>query len=76
MAKTSAYQRLARLSAIIMILPSCMAGSGGFGYFVVDRFGGVFPWGTVIFTLLGGGIGFYQIFRILTAKNDETAEGE
>ncbi len=58
-------QGIARLSAIITILPASMAAGWVLGYFLVDRTLNIFPWGSIIFTLLGAGAGFYEIVKIL-----------
>jgi F0F1-type ATP synthase assembly protein I len=63
----SYYARLGRLSAIVTILPSTMGAGWILGYFVIDRYLGSFPWGSVAATLLGAGLGFYEIIRLLTA---------
>jgi F0F1-type ATP synthase assembly protein I len=59
------YARIGRLSSIIFVLPSCMAAGGGLGYYLVDRYFGTYPWGMVVFVLLGAVAGFYEIFKIL-----------
>ena len=61
----SVYVRMARLSAIITILPASMAGGWVLGYFGIDRFLGTFPWGSVIVTLIAAGGGFYEVIKIL-----------
>jgi F0F1-type ATP synthase assembly protein I len=58
---------LARLSGVVLILPSSMAVGWLLGYYVVDRFLSSFPWGTVVFILLGAGAGFFEIVRILVS---------
>jgi len=65
MAGNSFYARIGRLSSVIFILPSCMAVGGLLGYYVVDRYLGVYPWGTVVFVLLGAAAGFFEIAKIL-----------
>lgn len=65
MPNASFYSRMGRLSSIIFILPSCMAVGGLLGYYVVDPYLGVRPWGTVVFVLLGAAAGFYEIIKIL-----------
>jgi hypothetical protein len=65
MPSSSFYSRIGRLSSIIFVLPSCMAVGGLLGYYVVDRYLGSYPWGTVVFVLLGAVAGFYEIVRIL-----------
>ena len=59
------YARLGRLSAIILILPSSMAGGWVLGYYLADHYLGTFPWGSILCTLLGAGAGFYEIVRLL-----------
>jgi len=62
------YAGFARLSSIITMLPSSMAAGWILGYFGVDRLFGVYPWGSIIFLLLGAGAGFYQIVKLLTEQ--------
>lgn len=61
------YARLGRLSAVVTILPSAMGAGWILGYYVIDRYLWGFPWGTITATLLGAGLGFYEIFRLLAA---------
>jgi F0F1-type ATP synthase assembly protein I len=42
-----------------------MAAGGSLGYYVFDRHFGTYPWGMVVFVLLGAVAGFYEIFKIL-----------
>jgi F0F1-type ATP synthase assembly protein I len=42
-----------------------MAVGGLLGYYLIDRYFGVYPWGTVILVLLGAAAGFYEIVKIL-----------
>jgi F0F1-type ATP synthase assembly protein I len=72
MASTRLAQSIGRLSAIIFILPSSMAGGAALGYFAVDPHLGTYPWGTIVLTMAGAGAGFYQIVRILTGERDGT----
>jgi F0F1-type ATP synthase assembly protein I len=65
MPNASFYSRIGRLSSIIFVLPSCMVVGGLFGYYVIDRYLGVYPWGTVVLVLLGSAAGFYEIVKIL-----------
>jgi F0F1-type ATP synthase assembly protein I len=74
MPASSFYQRLGRLSSIILVLPGSMAGGWLLGYFVVDRMLSTFPWGSVLVTLLGAGAGFYEIVKILI--QDRRQEGD
>lgn len=62
----SFFVRLGRLSAIITILPASMAAGWMMGHFLVDRPLDCFPWGGVVFTIIGAGAGFYEIVRLLT----------
>jgi F0F1-type ATP synthase assembly protein I len=71
MAERSIYAKMGRLSAIIVILPSSMAAGGLLGYFVLDRFLGIFPWGTIFMTLFGAGVGFYQIIKLLNRERHD-----
>lgn len=64
-------QGLARFSAIITILPASMAAGWIMGYFLVDRTLDMFPWGSILFTLLGAGAGFYEIVKILVPDRDQ-----
>jgi F0F1-type ATP synthase assembly protein I len=41
------------------------------GYYVVDRFLKSFPWGSIIMTMLGAGLGFFEIFRLLLRGRDD-----
>jgi F0F1-type ATP synthase assembly protein I len=74
MPDSSFYSRIGRLSSIIFILPSCMAVGGLLGYYVVDRYFDLYPWGTVVFVLLGAAAGFYEITRILVL--DQRSKGD
>jgi len=65
------YARVAKLSAIITILPASMAGGWILGYFIVDRYLLRYPMGTILMILLGAGAGFYEIFRILLSDRDD-----
>ena len=77
MAGRSVYGRMGRLSVIIVILPSSMATGGLLGYYLFDRFLGIFPWGTILMTLFGAGAGFYQIVKLLNReKNDQPRSEE
>jgi F0F1-type ATP synthase assembly protein I len=70
---------LARLSGIVLILPSSMAAGWLLGYYVVDRYLSSFPWGTIVFILLGAGAGFFEIVRILVSpggKRDRSIDGQ
>lgn len=75
--KNSAGSWIARLSGIIMILPASMAAGWFLGYYLVDHTLHIFPWGSIIITLLGAGAGFYEIFRILAPKrnSDQSSTG-
>ena len=61
---------MARLSGIIAVLPASMAAGWAVGYFLFDRTLHIFPWGSIILTLLGAGAGFYEILRILAPGPD------
>jgi F0F1-type ATP synthase assembly protein I len=74
MPDSSFYARLGKLSSIIFVLPSCMAVGGLIGYYLVDRYLGSYPWGTVVFVLLGVAAGFYEIFKILL--QDQRSKGD
>ncbi len=67
----SPYARIAKLSAIITILPSSMAAGWILGRYVVDRFLDTYPWGTILMILLGAGAGFYEIVRILMSDRSD-----
>jgi F0F1-type ATP synthase assembly protein I len=60
---------LARLSAIVTVLPASMFAGWLMGYFVMDRFLHSYPWGSILGTMLGAGAGFYEILRILMPRN-------
>ena len=51
-----------------------MAIGGFLGYYIVDRYLGIYPWGTVVFVLLGAAAGFYEIMRILI--QDQRSKGD
>jgi F0F1-type ATP synthase assembly protein I len=75
----SSSLRLGRLSGIIAILPASMAAGWILGYFLVDHYLHIFPWGSIILTLLGAGAGFYEILNILAPedeKGDHTSDRE
>jgi F0F1-type ATP synthase assembly protein I len=59
---------IARLSGVIMILPASMAAGWVMGYFLLDRSLGIYPWGSVLFTLIGAGAGFYEIVKLLAPE--------
>ena len=70
--------RFARLSAILMILPASMAAGWLLGYYVVDRYLSTFPWGSIVFTLIGAGAGFFEIVKILIpsrGQGDHSTDG-
>jgi len=73
MGNKSVYAGMGRLSAIITILPSAMAAGWLLGYFLVDRWLGTFPWGTILCLFLGAGAGFYEIYKILTVDPSESS---
>ena len=52
-----------------------MAAGWLLGYFVIDRWFGTFPWGTVALLFIGAGAGFYEIFKILIADESDHPEG-
>ena len=74
MPNASFYYRIGRLSSIIFILPGCMAVGGLLGYYIIDRYLGVYPWGTVVLVLLGAAAGFYEIVKILIL--DQRSKGD
>ena len=65
--KSSFYSAMGRLSAIITIIPASMAAGWMFGHYLLDRYLGTYPWGSICFILIGAGAGFYEITRILTS---------
>ncbi len=69
MARSSVYSTMGRLSAIVMIPPSSMAAGWLLGYYLVDRWLGIFPWASIVMTLIGAGVGFWEIFHILTRES-------
>ncbi len=62
--------KMARLSAIITILPASMAAGWLLGYYLCDRPLHSFPWGSVVCTLIGAGAGFYEIIALLFRDRD------
>jgi F0F1-type ATP synthase assembly protein I len=72
----SFYALVGRLSAIIMILPASMIAGGVVGHYVVDRFMGTTPWGTIVFILAGAGAGFYEISRLLVSTQHDRPRDE
>jgi len=68
MAGKSFYARMSRLSAIMMILPTSMAGGWALGYYLVDRSFNTYPWGSLLLAFVGVGAGFYEIYRILALE--------
>jgi F0F1-type ATP synthase assembly protein I len=60
---------MARLSGIIMILPASMAAGWLIGFFGIDPFLDITPWGSIIGILIGAGVGFYEIVRLLAPKS-------
>jgi F0F1-type ATP synthase assembly protein I len=74
MPNESFYARMGRLSSILFVLPSCMAVGGLLGYYLIDWYFGVYPWGTVVLVLLGAAAGFYEIVRILIL--DQRSKGD
>lgn len=77
--RESSSVRMARLSAIVTILPASMAAGWIMGYFVIDRYFNVFPWGTIILTLFGAAAGFYEIVKILQpdgSQDDRSPNGK
>jgi F0F1-type ATP synthase assembly protein I len=69
------YVKLAKFSSIVMILPSSMAAGWLLGYFGIDRWFGIYPWGTILFIMIGAGAGFYEIIRTL-AVTERNASGK
>jgi F0F1-type ATP synthase assembly protein I len=67
----SFYTRFGRLSAIITILPASMGAGWLLGYLLIDKVFGLFPWGSIVLTLLGAGAGFYEIVRLLMADRKQ-----
>ena len=74
MARSSFYSKMGRLSAIVMILPSSMAAGWILGYYLVDRWLGISPWASIVMTLIGAGVGFLEIFHILTKESKQSGE--
>ena len=57
-----------------LFCPVAWRSGGLLGYYVVDRYFGVYPWGTVVFVLLGAAAGFYEIVKILIL--DQRSKGD
>jgi F0F1-type ATP synthase assembly protein I len=70
MPDSSFYARMGRLSSIIFVLPSAMAVGWILGYFLIDRYLRIFPWGTIIMTMAGAGAGLYEIIKILNLDRE------
>jgi F0F1-type ATP synthase assembly protein I len=64
----SFYSRIGRLSSIIFILPSTMAAGWVLGYYLIDRYFSIYPWGSLSLTLVGAGAGLYEIVKILSME--------
>ena len=71
--RDSLAARMALLSSIITILPASMLAGWLLGYFLIDRFLEIFPWGSIVCALFGAGAGFYQIIRILGPGKGKSA---
>jgi F0F1-type ATP synthase assembly protein I len=65
---------MGRLSSIIFVLPSSMAAGWVVGYYLVDRYLSIFPWGSIILTMVGAGAGLYEIIKILNV--DRKSNGD
>ena len=63
------YRQLARYSDLIFILPASMAIGIGVGY-LLDAWLGSSPWLLLLFACLGTAAGFYQVFKIVTRKDE------
>jgi hypothetical protein len=74
MSRQSVYARMAKLSAIITVLPASMAAGWFLGYYVIDGIFGTYPWGAISLTLLGAGAGFYEIIRILAIDRQDSGD--
>jgi hypothetical protein len=74
MNRHSVYARIAKLSAIISVLPASMAAGWFLGYYVVDGIFGTYPWGAILLTLFGAGAGFYEIIRILEIDRQDSRD--
>ncbi len=67
---------LARLSAIVTVLPASMFAGWLLGYYLLDRFLHAFPWGSILGTMVGAGAGFYEIVRILMPRQNEKTRSD
>ncbi len=67
MAEKNPWAMLARYSAVIFILPSCMWAGYLLGDWLDRRFGWS-PAMTLLFLLLGSAAGFVEVFRLLGKK--------
>ncbi len=70
----TSLSRMGRLSSIVTILPASMAAGWVLGYYVLDRYLTKFPWGSLIFTFLGAGAGFYEIVKLLMVDRRSDAD--
>jgi F0F1-type ATP synthase assembly protein I len=70
----SFYSRMGRLSSIILILPSAMAAGWILGYYLADRYLRIFPWGTIVMTMVGAGTGLYEIVKILNSDRGNNGD--
>ena len=64
------YRKLAALSSLGLMLPSCTIVGFIFGY-LLDKLFGTDPWLLVVFLLLGTVSGFYSFIRGLNKLKDE-----
>jgi F0F1-type ATP synthase assembly protein I len=45
-----------------------MAAGWVLGYYLIDRYFSIYPWGSLSLTLVGAGAGLYEIVKILSME--------
>jgi ATP synthase protein I len=63
------YRKIAALSSLGLMLPSCIAVGLFIGYYL-DKFLGTKPWLLLVFFILGAVSGFYSLLRGLSKFKD------
>ena len=64
------YRKIAALSSLGLMLPSCTIVGFIFGY-LLDKLFGTDPWLMFVFLLLGTASGFYSLIRGLNRLKDD-----